>query len=124
MTFDLRSGRFSRIGGVKSRRKDCICCMRGEFEFLCAGASSSAVSLCGRNTVQIRPAVGASALTFGDVKKRLEAVGQVTASEFLLRCTLGDPKGVSLTVFKDGRLMVHGVSEPKRARSIVARCLG
>jgi hypothetical protein len=58
------------------------------------------------------------------VKKRLEAVGQVESNPFLLRCALNDPQGVSLTVFTDGRMMVHGVHEPKRARSIVARCLG
>jgi len=124
MTFDLRSGRFSRIGEKDSRREDCVCCMRGEFEFLRSGGSSKAISLCGRNTIQIRPAVGAPALELGEVKKRLEAVGRVTASEFLLRCSLADPAGVSLTVFADGRLMVHGVNEPRRARSIVARCLG
>jgi hypothetical protein len=60
----------------------------------------------------------------GEVKKRLEAAGKVELNEFLLRCALKDPAGVSLTVFKDGRLMVHGVAEAKRARSIVARCLG
>jgi len=124
LSFDLKSGRFNRIAQSGGRRDDCVCCGRGEFEFLNARSGSKAVSLCGRNSVQIRPASGSVFPALTEVKKRLEAVGTVELNAFLLRCSLKDPQGVSLTVFSDGRLMVHGVNEPKRARSIVARCLG
>jgi molybdopterin-synthase adenylyltransferase len=124
ISLDLKSGRFNRIAESSARREDCVCCGRREFEFLKGGGASRAVSLCGRNSVQIRPAAGSAAPALGELRKRLEAVGRVESSEFLLRCILADPQGVSLTVFADGRLMVHGVSEAKRARSIVARCFG
>lgn len=121
---DLKTGRFNRIAEEETKREDCPCCGRGEFEFLNARNGSKAVSLCGRNSVQIRPASIGSFPALSEVKKRLEAVGEVELNAFLLKCALKDPQGVSLTVFSDGRLMVHGVNEPKRARSIVARCLG
>jgi adenylyltransferase/sulfurtransferase len=124
MVFDLKSGRFSRIAQNQERRDDCPCCGRRDFEFLNAGSGSRAVSLCGRNTVQIRPATGSTFPALSEVKRRLEAVGKVELNQFLLRCALKDPQGVSLTVFTDGRLMVHGVDEANRARSIIARCFG
>ena len=119
--FDLKTGRFNRIGADDARRKDCVCCGKRQFEFLDGKGASRAVSLCGRNSVQIR---SDGEVELEALKKRLEAVGRVTSNEFLLRCELAQEQGVSLTVFKDGRLMVHGVGEAKRARSIVARCLG
>jgi molybdopterin-synthase adenylyltransferase len=124
VTFDLKEGRFTRIAEQEARRDDCPCCGRREFEFLNAQSGSRAVSLCGRNSVQIRPAAGQSVPALTELKKRLESLGTVECNQFLLRCALKDPRGVSLTVFRDGRLMVHGVSQPNRARSIVARCLG
>lgn len=124
LAFDLQSGRFNRIAEKLAKREDCPSCGRREFEFLDAKSVSKAVSMCGRNAVQIRPASGSAFPALSEVKKRLEAVGRVDLNPFLLKCALKDPQGVSLTVFSDGRLMVHGVSEPKRARSIVARCLG
>jgi adenylyltransferase/sulfurtransferase len=124
LTFDLTNSRFNRIAQEGARRDDCPCCGRREFEFLNDKSGSSAVSLCGRNSVQIRPASGSHFPALSEVKKRLESVGTVELNQFLLRCALKDPQGVSLTVFKDGRLMVHGVNETKRARSIVARCFG
>jgi len=124
LCFDLKTGRFSRIAQNDARRDDCQCCGRRDFEFLNAKSGSRAVSLCGRNSVQIRPASGSTIPALSEVKKRLQSVGTVEANPFLLRCSLKDPQGVSLTVFSDGRLMVHGVNETMRARSIVARCLG
>jgi adenylyltransferase/sulfurtransferase len=124
ITFHLGSSEFKRVAAEGARRDDCPCCALRQFDSLKAGSSSRAVSLCGRNSVQIRPATGAAAPELAELRTRLEAVGRVESSEFLLRCALADPQGVSLTVFRDGRLMVHGVSEPKAARSIVARCLG
>jgi adenylyltransferase/sulfurtransferase len=124
LSFDLNAGRFNRIAQNDARRDDCRCCGRREFEFLNAKSGSKAVSLCGRNSVQIRPTAGAQFPTLSELKSRLESVGTVQANPFLLRCSLKDPQGVSLTVFSDGRLMVHGVNEAMRARSIVARCLG
>jgi len=124
MVFDLKNGRFNRIASGERTRDDCPCCGRKDFEFLNARGGSRAVSLCGRNSVQIRPATGSTFPALSEVRRRLEAVGKVELNQFLLRCALKDPQGVSLTVFTDGRLMVHGVNEANRARSIVARCFG
>jgi len=122
--FDLKSGRFNRIAENGAKRDDCRCCGRRDFEFLDAKSGSRAVSLCGRNSVQIRPASGSKIPALTELKQRLQNLGTVEANPFLLRCSLNDPQGVSLTVFSDGRLMVHGVNEAMRARSIAAKCLG
>ena len=93
--FDLKSGRLNRIAQNEGKRDDCPCCGRREFEFLNNRNGSRAVSLCGRNSVQIRPASGSSVAALSAIKKRLESVGTVELNQFLLRCSLRDPEGDS-----------------------------
>src|SRR6185503_9485537 len=71
LTFDLKTGRFNRVAQSEARRDDCVCCGSRDFEFLNARGASKAVSLCGRNSVQIRPAAGGGFPALSEVKKRL-----------------------------------------------------
>jgi molybdopterin-synthase adenylyltransferase len=106
----------------EARRADCIACARGEFEFLEA-AARDVVSLCGRDAVQIRgPRDGGFDLE--RVGQRLGSLGQVQRSPFFLRCALHDPEGIRLTIFPDGRTLVHGTADLLRARSLHARYVG
>lgn len=122
LSFDLWTARFKPISLAAARRSDCICCGQKHFEFLSQPADVS-VSLCGREAVQIRPS-SAKVIDLQLVAKRLSAAGQTTLTPFFVKCDLRDPAEVSLTLFPDGRLIVHGTTDPGRARSIQARFLG
>jgi adenylyltransferase/sulfurtransferase len=102
---------------------DCVCCRHRTFEFLDAGAAASALTLCGRNAVQIRPARAESAppLDLPAVAARLRAVGDVKLTDHLI---LFRADGCEMTVFRDARAIIKGVGDPNIARSLYAKYLG
>ncbi|WP_188881403.1 ThiF family adenylyltransferase [Alicyclobacillus cellulosilyticus] len=104
-------------------RADCPCCGRREFAMLAPRPDALAVSLCGRNTVQVRPnhAQPGERLDLDRLASRLQAVGKVQHNAHLLRVDLG---AVQITLFPDGRALVHGVSDPAQARALYARYIG
>jgi adenylyltransferase/sulfurtransferase len=123
ITFDLWSNRIRSVDTTGSRRADCPACGQRRFEFLEQRNGSLTTALCGRNAVQVRPPAGA-APDASKVAERLSAVGKVEKNSYLLRCQLSDTEGLTLSLFADGRLIVHGTSDPARARSIYARYVG
>jgi molybdopterin/thiamine biosynthesis adenylyltransferase len=124
LKFDVWSGRFASIDLQDARRSDCPCCGKREFEFLRIDASQSAISLCGRNAVQIRPARKWSGEDFAGAIHRLEQFGEMESRAFFSRCPLRDPAGITITCFKDGRIIVDGTTDARRARSVCARFIG
>ena len=61
------------------------------------------------------------ALDLGELADRLEGVGTVTTTKFLLRLGL---EAHELTVFPDGRAIVKGTDDLSVARSLYARYVG
>jgi adenylyltransferase/sulfurtransferase len=55
---------------------------------------------------------------------QLETAGTVQPTPYFVRCTLAEFAGISLTVFPDGRVIVHGTGDVAWARSISARFVG
>lgn len=107
----------------------CPCCGAGRFEFLDDPAPAGAAVLCGRGAVQVTPSGGAVAVGLEALASRLGAIGRFEATRFVVRGELSGERGddggpVRLTVFRDGRALVHGVSDPGRARAIHARAIG
>jgi adenylyltransferase/sulfurtransferase len=123
ITIDIWKGRFRAIN-AGAKRDDCICCGQRRYEFLDRPVEQSVAALCGRNAVQVRAARPANGISLGDVAARLERVGHVQVQPFLIRCQLRDQDGLGLTVFGDGRAIVHGTSDLARARALVSRFLG
>jgi adenylyltransferase/sulfurtransferase len=121
---DIWSGRFTSIDLSDARHADCPCCGRREFPFLSGDMSESALTLCGRNAVQIRPAKAWGPLQFEQACRRLGTIGRVESGVFFTRCRLDDPPGVTITCFRDGRLLIDGTADAGRAKSICARYLG
>ncbi|QOV89449.1 ThiF family adenylyltransferase [Humisphaera borealis] len=121
---DLWRGRYGATSLDDARRHDCPTCGQRRFDFLDAPAGNgSSTSLCGRNAVQVRPAV-AGRMDLVMLEHRLTAIGRVQRTAHLLKCDLGSEPGVSLTVFPDGRAIVHGVNDPARARAVYAKWVG
>ncbi len=102
------------------RAPGCPCCAERRFDFLEAGETSSATSLCGRNAVQITPASPAC-LDIDALAERLGQSGEVTSNGLLLTLGVGTHE---LVVFPDGRAIVRGTNDLAVARSLYARYVG
>lgn len=123
VSVDVWAGRFRRIALEGEKRADCICCGRREFKFLEAGAAGQSTSLCGRDAVQVRPQNGI-AVKLSQLADKLSQSGHVQRTPHLLRCELYQPTAIRLTIFPDGRAIVHGTADLERARSIYSRFVG
>ncbi len=122
IAMDLWSGRFRSID-TSGLRSDCACCGKRQFEFLDSPVEATLAQLCGRHAVQVRPAAPVK-IDLPALAAKLEIVGKVEHSPFLLRCQLMEETGISLTVFADGRAVVNGTIDLARARALVSRYLG
>jgi adenylyltransferase/sulfurtransferase len=99
----------------------CRCCARRDFVHL-RGEGRAAVTLCGRNAVQIhehrRP------LDLAALAVRLRPHGVVRDNAFALRFVPTAPAGMEMMIFPDGRSLIKGTTEPGVARSLYARYVG
>lgn len=120
-TIDLWTNRMRSIDAP--RRVDCPTCVKRCFDFLDAPAGSRTVRLCGRDAVQIRSSVSNGPVDLHGIAAKLRGAGTVIESPYFLRCDLPG-ESIRLTVFPDGRALVHGTSDVTRAKSIHARYLG
>jgi adenylyltransferase/sulfurtransferase len=56
-----------------------------------------------------------------DLVRRLAGLGRITRNPFLLRLAV---EGYEITLFPDGRAIIHGTHDPAVARTIYARYVG
>lgn len=99
----------------------CPACSGAEYPFLSGQRAVTATVICGKNAVQLAPPLGAGTIDLKLMAERLAAIGTISSNPFLLRLTA--PNHV-LTLFRDGRTIVEGTTEPAEARTIVAKLLG
>ncbi|MEM9381073.1 MAG: ThiF family adenylyltransferase [Planctomycetota bacterium] len=99
----------------------CPCCTDRSFEFLEGGGEAEAVSLCGRNTVQVLPSRGA-APSADAVEEQLVGAGVAPQRVGPLLRFRAD--GHRFTLFPDGRALVEGTEDTERALALVARWIG
>ena len=118
VTVDLWSGLFE-VMDLRGQSPSCPACLEGRYEHLQQMAPDTAV-LCGRDAVQLRAPAGVS-LDLHALAARLRGAGRVVENDWLLRFSGDD---ADLVVFADGRVLVKGVSDVARARSISARYVG
>ena len=117
-TVDLWSGERTSIDASRPRG-DCSVCGGRVFNHLNATAGTRAAALCGRRTVQLRPE---AKLDFPAARQRLTATGKVLVNnEYLVRLSEGN---LELTLFADGRALVHGTSDAASARALYSRFVG
>jgi adenylyltransferase/sulfurtransferase len=101
---------------------DCPACGQKRFEFL-DRARIAAARLCGQNAVHIRPAAGTQ-LDLAVLAERLGRAGRASANEYVIRWLPDSGKGISVTIFADGRATVHGTNDLARAKSLYAQHVG
>ena len=122
VSMDLWSNRIRATDISDAKRSDCPTCAQRQFEFL-NNASSRTISLCGRDAVQIRAASKISLNTI-ELAARFHEFGDVQQTPYFVRCDLREEKPIRLTVFPDGRTIVHGTDDPGRAKAIHAKYVG
>ena len=106
-------------------RGDCPCCKRGRFDYLEGRLGSGATTLCGREAVQLTHKQVSEGLNLEKIAARLREHGEVIMSRYMLRADIADGgNAYSLSLFPDGRAIVHGTDEPNVARSIYAKYVG
>ena len=117
---DLWRNRAPQVDVTDLRNQtDCPTCRRGEFPWLSGQQGSRADVLCGRNAVQLTHAAEGVGLDI--LARRLEGVGRVTVNPFLVRLAI---EGYEITIFPDGRAIVHGTNDPAVARTVYAKYVG
>lgn len=113
-----------KVAPLKGRKGKCPCCALRRFEWLEGAQGTQTTKLCGRNAVQVTQR-RASALSFPDLAKQLEASGTVTANRFLLKFHVADGgEPYEFTVFPDGRAIIKGTDDEDRARTLYAKYIG
>ena len=112
----------SRQRIMLQRDPSCPCCGKRTFEFLDAPTESESTAICGQNAVQVWPG-GAAALDMTKLAAKLAPIGDVVVSRFMIRFS---PRAsvLRLSIFQDGRAIVHGTREVAMARSAYAKFVG
>jgi adenylyltransferase/sulfurtransferase len=126
LNFDLWSNTFKQFKvALAYEQGDCPCCKHGKFEYLDGSLGSGASTLCGRDAVQLRQKRDGEDVDLKEIAGRLRAHGEVKVNDFMLRAKLVDrDRPYELTLFPDGRAIVHGTHEPNVARSLYAKFVG
>lgn len=121
LSFELWPFRLIEIGTKAPKpRADCPTCVDHDFRFLEGEHETEGVVLCGRDSVQIRPAKRLN-LDLEDLTKKLSPHGRVDTQEMLLEF---HTERIHMTLFRDGRALIKGTTDPTVARQFYTQYLG
>ncbi len=117
LSIDLWTNDRSEISAA-TPREGCKVCGQRMFEHL-EGKARPQITMCGRNSVQIhereRP------VDFPEMSSRLSPHGEVRYNDLILKFWRD---AYEMTLFRDGRAIIKGTSDPAVARSLYARFVG
>ena len=116
--FDLWKNQFHEVPAIKN--PECPVCGKGEFRYYGKVRGMEAVSLCGRNQVQVIPEHAAE-VDFEAFRERLAPLGTVKTNSFTLDFDHGD---FGIKLFKNGRAIITNISDVSRAKSIYTEYIG
>lgn len=110
---------------ANGKNPDCPACVHHQFDFLDRSSYQqiSYAVLCGRDTVQINPR-NKKNFELTNLAKTLQQSGKVIVNDFLLRFIPHTEKHITFVFFKDGRVLIHGVSDIPQAKIYYARYVG
>ncbi|UOQ95698.1 MoeB/ThiF family adenylyltransferase [Halobacillus shinanisalinarum] len=120
VSFDLWNNQYTAIKMANVKKPDCPSCgEQPSYPFLSPENQMKTAVLCGRDTVQIRPA--------SKQKRDLEALrenlheGEVMQNPFLLSYQTDEHR---MIFFQDGRVLIHGTKNVTEARRLYHKILG
>ncbi len=120
-SFDLWLNSSSSISVDKMKKDDCPSCGKTpSYPYLDKSNLTKTAVLCGRNTVQIRPATNTS-LNLETLAVQLKPYGQVSKNQYLLSLTKGEYR---LVFFTDGRVLIHGTKDIAEAKKLYYQFVG
>ncbi|SDT26573.1 adenylyltransferase and sulfurtransferase [Paenibacillaceae bacterium GAS479] len=120
LQLDLWRNSWMPLGLARTKQPDCPCCGVGEFPFLDESMDET-VLLCGRSTVQIRPA-RAQTLDLQVLASRLAGSGQLHLTPYSLRYARDEE--ISAVFFPDARALIQGTDDAIKAKAIYADIIG
>jgi adenylyltransferase/sulfurtransferase len=104
---------------------DCLCCKHRQFDYLDGTLVSGTTTLCGRDAVQLTHKQNSAELDFEEIAARLKRQAKVITGPHMLRAEIDDNgKSYQLSLFPDGRAIIHDTAEASIARSVYARYVG
>ncbi|MFZ7945250.1 MULTISPECIES: ThiF family adenylyltransferase [Bacillaceae] len=107
----------------QGKNPNCPSCVKGQFDFLDRSSEQQVAftTLCGRDTVQINPR-NKRELDIIKAKSKLSKSGKVSGNEFLLR--FSPDEDISIVVFKDSRVLIHGTNDIVKAKMLYSKYIG
>ncbi|QSF42619.1 ThiF family adenylyltransferase [Paenibacillus tianjinensis] len=123
LSFDVWRNEHQEIGVKAAKKEDCPSCgSHAIYPYLTAANTERSDVLCGRDTVQIRPA-HRQKLDLQETAARLSRLGsgRVESNPYLVSFT---EEPYRLVIFADGRALIHGTSDVAAARSVYHRYFG
>jgi molybdopterin/thiamine biosynthesis adenylyltransferase len=121
LSIDLWANSSERIP-FGAPRDGCPTCQQRDFTFLSSQVRGQSLALCGRDAIQVSVSP-APKLNLEELRDRLAPLGTVQSNRFLLRFNPASLP-LELTIFPDGRAIVHGTTDSAAARSAYARFVG
>ncbi|EDL65538.1 thiazole biosynthesis adenylyltransferase ThiF [Bacillus sp. SG-1] len=122
ITFDLWQNQQSAISAASLKKPGCLSCgSKPTYPFLSYENQTKAAVLCGRNTVQIRPQTKGERNLEKLADMLAKTGGKVERNPFLLSYETSNHR---LVVFKDGRVLIHGIKDITEAKKVYHRYLG
>lgn len=122
VSFDLWNNQYSSLNVDTVKKEDCPSCGPDRsYPYLAFTNQTKTAVLCGRDTIQIRPAQ--------PIERDLESLEKVLSHQlekvfrnpYLLSFTTGENR---LVIFRDGRVLVHGTKSIPEAKTLYHRYLG
>ncbi|MBN8203660.1 MoeB/ThiF family adenylyltransferase [Bacillus sp. NTK034] len=122
VSFDVWKNHFSSVNVTSLKNPQCLSCGTNPvYPFLDYRNQTKTALLCGRDTVQIRPSA-LQDMDFTFLEKSLVSQGiMVESNPYLLSFSIDEARVV---VFKDGRVLVHGVRDILQAKNLYHRFMG
>ncbi|MFA6600970.1 MAG: ThiF family adenylyltransferase, partial [Candidatus Omnitrophota bacterium] len=117
---DLWSRQFKAISVDHLKKSPCDGCRKKDYIYLDRKAGARAVSLCGRDSVQIVPHEKKGP-DLRLLAAHLAGKGELKVNDYLLRCVFD---GYEMTVFADGRAVIKGTEDIRKAKSLYAKYIG
>lgn len=133
LSIDVWTNELRRFDMRGAQQADCVCCAQRRFDFLDGRTAAGAVSLCGRNAVQINPWMSGDleqpSIDLHAVAARLAAHGSFQLSDNMLRGVFRDEKSeagepMQMMLFSNGRAIMTGTPNTDVARSLYAKYVG
>lgn len=120
-SIDVWKDEHAAIHVSRLKNEDCPTCgTSSTYPYLQFENQTKSEVLCGRDAVQVRPAITREYVLQSFIDGLKDVVKQSVINPFLLSCEFGEHRVV---FFKDGRAIVHGTNDLRTARTVYNRFL-